>query len=200
MRGHDVAIERVRTLAAEPRPITEADIRDLNLILLKEGSWRVAQTPEREPTRKWIEPGRYKTQPNHLITASGALFHFASPEETPGRMAELVQWLRAEMSAPTLPLPMLLARLHQDFVGIHPFDDGNGRVARLLVNYVLLRAGLLRLVVRSRDRQRYLSAIASADAGALAPLAGLFAEALGWCLRLGLSAASELVALQAADG
>jgi len=64
MRGHDVAIELVRSLAREDRPLSEGDVRDLNRIVLKEGFWRVAQTPGGEPTRKWIEPGRYKSQPN----------------------------------------------------------------------------------------------------------------------------------------
>jgi len=195
MRGHDVAIELVRALAREERPLGEGDLRDLNRILLKEGFWRVAQTPEGEPTRKWIEPGRYKTQPNHVITATGELFHFATPEETPARMADLVHWLRGEMETPSLALPMLLARLHHDFIRIHPFDDGNGRVVRLLLNFVLLRAGLLPLVVKSRDRRRYLDAIAFADAGDLSPLADIFAAALGWSLRLGLEAASRLVEL-----
>ncbi|NCC29036.1 MAG: hypothetical protein EOM22_13070 [Gammaproteobacteria bacterium] len=77
-----------------------------------------------------------------------------------------------------------------------PFDDGNGRVVRLLLNFVLLRAGLLPLVVKSRDRRRYLEVIAFADAGNLNPLADFFAAALGWSLRLGLDAASRLVELQ----
>lgn len=137
--------------------LTEGDIRDLNRIILKEGFWRVAQTPGGEPTRKWIEPGRYKTQPNHVLTATGGIFHFAMPEETPARMATLVQWLRAEMEAPTLALPALLARAHHEFIRIHPFDDGNGRVVRLLLNYVLLRAGLLPLVVKSQKTPAALS-------------------------------------------
>ncbi|TVR63434.1 MAG: hypothetical protein EA420_07310 [Candidatus Competibacteraceae bacterium] len=102
-------------------------------------------------------------------------------------------------SAPTraLPaLPALLARLHHDFIRIHPFDDGNGRVVRLLVNYVLLKVGLLPLVVKSRDRRRYLEVIAFADAGDLRPLGDFFAEALRWSLRLGLEAASRLIELQ----
>jgi Fic family protein len=195
MRGHDVAIELVRSLAREERPLGEGDLRDLNRILLKEGFWRVAQTPGGEPTRKWIEPGRYKSQPNHVITATGELFHFATPEETPARMAELVHWLRGEMQRQSLPLPALLARLHHDFIRIHPFDDGNGRVVRLLLNFVLLRAGLLPLVVKSRDRRRYLEVIAFADAGDLSPLAEFFGAALGWSLRLGLEAASRLIEL-----
>lgn len=196
MRGHDVAIELVRSLAREDRPLGEGDLRDLNRIVLKEGFWRVAQTPGGEPTRKWIEPGRYKSQPNHVITAAGELFHFATPQETPARIADLVHWLRGEMQTPTLALPTLLARLHHDFIRIHPFDDGNGRVVRLLLNFVLLRAGLLPLVVKSRDRRRYLETIALADAGDLAPLAEFFAEALRWSLRLGLDATTGLIELQ----
>lgn len=196
MRGHDVAIELVRSLAREDRPLGEGDLRDLNRIVLKEGFWRVAQTPGGEPTRKWIEPGRYKSQPNHVITATGELFHFATPQETPARMTDLVHWLRGEMQTPTLALPTLLARLHHDFIRIHPFDDGNGRVVRLLLNFVLLRAGLLPLVVKSRYRRRYLETIALADAGDLAPLAEFFAEALRWSLRLGLDATTSLIELQ----
>lgn len=197
MRGHDVAIELVRSLAGEAPPLTEGDIRDLNRIVLKEGFWRVAQTSDGEPTRKWIEPGRYKTQSNHVLTATGELFHFASPEETPARMADFVPWLRAEQERPTLTLPALLARLHHDFIRIHPFDDGNGRVVRLLLNYVLMRAGLLPLVIKSQDRRRYLTVIALADAGDLAPLGEFLADALRWSLQLGLEAATRLLDLQA---
>jgi Fic family protein len=199
MRGHDVAIELVRSLAREERPLSEGDIRDLNRILLKEGFWRVAETPDGEPTRKWIEPGRYKTQPNHVLTATGEIFHFATPEETPARMADFVQRLRAEMELPNLALPTLLAWLHHDFIRIHPFDDGNGRVVRLLLNYVLLRLGLLPMVIKSRDRRRYLDAIAFADAGDLVPLSNFFMEALRWSLRLGLEAASRLIELEEED-
>jgi Fic family protein len=198
MRGHDVAIELVRSLAREDRPLSEGDIRDLNRIMLKEGFWRVAQTPDGEQTRKWVEPGRYKTQPNHVLTATGELFQFASPEETPARMAAFRQWLGSELESPTLTLPMLLGRLHHEFIRIHPFDDRNGRVVRLLVNYVLLRANLFPLVVKSRDRGRYLEVIAFADAGDLDPLAEFFSDALRWSLRLGLEAASGLIDLDSA--
>lgn len=196
MRGHDVAIEWVRTLAREDRDLSEGDIRDLNRLILKEGFWRVAQTADGEPTRKWIEPGQYKTQPNHVLTAIGELFHFAAPEETPARMADLTHWLRTELAVPTLPLPMLLARLHHEFTSIHPFDDGNGRVVRLLLNYVLLRAGLLPLVIQSQARRRYLDVIAFADAGDLQPLSAFLSEAIGRSLRLGLEAAARLIDLQ----
>ena len=199
MRGHDVAIELVRTLAQEARPLTEGDIRDLNRIVLKEGFWRVAQTPDGEQTRKWIEPGRYKTAANHVLTTTGEVFQFATPEATPAEMSDFVIWLRGELEAPTLQLPMLLARAHHEFVRIHPFDDGNGRVVRLLLNYLLLRAGLLPIVVKSRDRRGYLTAIALADAGDLTSLASYFEALIAWSLALGIEAAVRLIGLES-DG
>jgi Fic family protein len=171
-------------------------VSDLNRIVLKEGFWRVAQTPGGEPTCKWIEPGRYKTQPNHVLTVTGEIFHFASPEETLARMEEWVVWLRSELETPRLALLSLLARAHHQFVRIHPFDDGNGRVARLLLNYVLLRAGLLPLVIKTTERQRYLETIAQADSGDLKPLAAFFGEALTWSLRLGVEAAKRQIELE----
>ena len=196
MRGHDVAIEHMRALVEEERPLAEGDIRDLNRILLKEGFWRVAQTPDGEPTRKWIEPGRYKTQPNHVITAAGELFQFTTPEETPAQMADLVLWLRNEMESPGMGLIQFLALLHHRFTRIHPFDDGNGRVVRLLVNYVLLKAGLPPMVIKTKERKRYLETLAMADAGDLEPLQTFFVEALVWSLRLGIKAATSLIELE----
>ena len=199
MRGHDVAIEHMRALVEEERPLAEGDIRDLNRILLKEGFWRVAQTPDGEPTRKWIEPGRYKTQPNHVITAAGELFQFTTPEETPVQMADLVLWLRNEMESPGMGLIQFLALLHHRFTRIHPFDDGNGRVVRLLVNYVLLKAGLPPMVIKTRERKRYLETLAMADAGDLEPLQTFFVEALAWSLSLGIRAANSLIELESEE-
>jgi len=196
MRGHDVAIEWLRQLAKDERLITEGDIRDLNRIILKEGFWRTAQTPDGEPTRKWIEPGEYKKQANHILTLSGELFYFASPEETPLLMAELVQWLQAELQTPTLSLAALLVQLHVRFIRIHPFDDGNGRVVRLLLNYVLLRLGLLPLVIKSRDRRRYLDVIALSDAGEFQAFEQFLLDGLEWSLNLGLAAASSMLSLE----
>lgn len=197
MRGHDVAIEYVRELVKQHRDLTEGDIRDLNRIVLKEGYWRRAQTADGNATRKWIDPGAYKTQPNHVITATGELFQFATPEETPARMAEFVRWLREEIAQPTLNITLLLAQLHHRFVRIHPFDDGNGRVVRLLLNFVALNSGFPPLVIKSRERSRYIAAIQASDAGDFQPMTEFLTGNLRWILDLCNKAAHSLVPLEA---
>ena len=190
MKAHDVAIEHVRKLAADgTRRLTEADIRDLNQIILKEPFWKPAQTADGAPTRKQIIPGQYKTAPNNVLTATGEMFFFASVEDTPPRMTALVEWLHQELTSPSLPPVTLAAKLHHDFVLIHPFDDGNGRVARLLVNYVLLRLGYLPAIVRTEDKSGYLTALRLADAGDPAPLVAYLEKLVLWSLTTGIKAA-----------
>lgn len=98
MKAHDVAIKLVRDLSAAERPLAETDIRELNRVLLKEPFWKRAQTPDGEATRKWIEPGKYKTQPNHVRTRTGEVHRFAEPEETPARMREWVRRFREDLT------------------------------------------------------------------------------------------------------
>ena len=189
MKAHNVAIKLVRSLAAADSPLTEADIRELNRILLKEPFWKSAETPDGGTTRKWIEPGKYKTQPNHVRTRTGELHRFAEPGETPSRMEEWVRRLRSDLDRTDYPLPELLAESHWSFVNIHPFDDGNGRTARLITNYILLRKNLLPMVIRSEDRDRYLGALRQADAGNGLPLAEFMLAQILWSLDLGIRGA-----------
>ena len=190
MKAHDLAFEHARNLAADERPISEGDIRDLNRICLKEPFYKVAQTPDGEPTRKKILPGQYKTQPNHVLTQEGEMFHFATPEETPALMMELVAWIRHWLEQDTVSqhesIVPFLAELHQRFIRIHPFDDGNGRVVRLLMNYILIRLEFLPMVLT--DRNLYIKAIQFADAGDSSHLESLFADNIAAMLERGIVA------------
>jgi Fic family protein len=68
------------------------------------------------------------------------------------------------------------AWLHHRFTQIHPFQDGNGRVARALATLVFLREGLFPLVVRDSDRKEYIGALETADSNNLGPLVAFFAS------------------------
>jgi Fic family protein len=110
-----------------------------------------------------IHAGQYKTRPNSVITRYGDRFEYASPEETPALMADLVNWYNAEEELGRLSPVELAALFHYRYIRIHPFEDGNGRIARLMVNYILSRHGLPMIVVRSRKKQDYLEALHQAD-------------------------------------
>ena len=190
MRAHDVGIAHVRELAEDQtRLIGETDIRNLNKIILKEPFWKPARSPDGQPTRKQIIPGEYKTTPNNVITATGELFEFAAPSDVPARMRALVEWLETSLAGEDPPLCPILAKLHHDFVLIHPFDDGNGRVARMLVNYVLMRLGHPPVIVPTERKKDYLNALRLADAGDITELENFLGDCVIRSLGLGIKAA-----------
>ena len=189
MKAHDVAIDYTRSLAGEEQVIGESDIRQLNKIILKEPFLKYAETPDGQPTQKRIVPGQYKTQPNHVRTATGELHRFAEPEETPSLMEKWTRDFRRDLERSAYPLPLFLAESHWSFIHIHPFDDGNGRTARLLANYALLRNNLPPIVIKSDDRDRYIGGLQNADVGRILPLAEFMLENVSWSIELAIRAA-----------
>ena len=189
MKAHSLAIEHVRSLAHREHALAATDIRDINKIILKEPFWKNAETLDGHPTRKRIVPGEYKTQPNHVRTPTGELHRFAEPGDTPALMEEWVNHFRSKFQKIPYPLPLYLAESHWKFLRIHPFDDGNGRTARLLSNYALLRHDLLPIVIRSRERDRYIAGLQNADTGHILPLAEFMLDNILWSLTLGIRAA-----------
>lgn len=190
MKAHNLAVEEIRKLVQDKeRDLTEADIRSLNLLILKESFWKEAETLDGQPTRKQVLPGYYKTQPNHVRTSTGEIFKFATLGEVPAKMKELMEWFRESIESPPASITSLLAQLHHRFILIHPFDDGNGRIVRLLLNYALMRLGYPPFVIRSRDREGYFSALQKADAGNMNALAAYLGRTLISWLEIGIRAA-----------
>lgn len=137
-------------------PIREVDVRSLHEATV--------------PTERFA--GRYR-QIEVGISGSGHVP--PSVLEVPRQMAELVVWLNSTTAPPALAA----AVVHSWLTIIHPFEDGNGRVARLLANVVLLRVGWPSLIVRGSDRLQYLDALsASDDGGNLLPLFDLFVKSI----------------------
>jgi Fic family protein len=196
MKGHDKAIEYIRELSQENRHLTESDIRDVNKILLKEGFYKVAETLEGEQIRKWIEPGKYKSQANHVLTAQGDIFQFTPPESVSSEMQSFIEWMKIESESQTIPFLAFLAKLHHKFTLIHPFDDGNGRVIRILLNYYLLKLNLPPMVISSSKRKEYLSALASADSGDLTGLEVFLESSMEKSLQLAIRGCKEFLPLE----
>lgn len=189
MKAHDVAFKLVKEWAADKeRPLTETGIKNLHEILLVRPFWKEAITPDGTPTRKLIKAGTYKEYPNSVRLQTGEIFHYTSPTETPIQMGELVQWFRDEEDKEELHPVELAALLHYKFVRIHPFDDGNGRISRLLMNYALLQYNLPPIIIKSTDKKNYLFALNQADAGDMKAFINYIGEQAIWSLGLNIKA------------
>ena len=163
IRGHNEAILFLTDLVKDPRGISEADIRALHKMILVERYKVDAQTADGKPTTKWVEIGEYKMMPNHVQTATGETHYYATPEEVPAKMQELVEWYQEANSFESIHTVVVAALFHHRFVAIHPFDDGNGRLSRILMNLILMQGGYPPAVVRMDDRKNYYSLLSRAD-------------------------------------
>jgi Fic family protein len=145
---HYNALRYVRELARQDTALTEGDVRNLHKLVVQRSDPDIA--------------GRYADSVRYTPTESGR-HTFPSPAEVPPLMYDFGAWLR---TAPNTPEAAFTA--HRRLVNIHPFNDGNGRTARLLMNLILIRGGYLPVAVRPEDRLEYIRSLAEEQAGGTA--------------------------------
>lgn len=163
--GHNEAIDWVIDILKDKRPMTEGFIQDFHKILLKKSYEVDAITPDGKPTKKMVKVGEYKSTSNHVKTKTGEIFRFATAEETPAEMHDLMKWFREKEGVIS---PIILAtEFHYRFIRIHPFDDGNGRVARLLMNFILMKNDFPPVIIKTENKEDYFSALRQADGGSI---------------------------------
>jgi Fic family protein len=112
--------------------------------------------------------GRYKVRDNCTETLSGAIHKYAKASDTPAEVAALLMTVRSEQFRAAHPAAQA-AYIHFGLAAIHPFSDGNGRVARAVASAVLQQAIGLPLIVYADERERYLKSLEAADTGNYAP-------------------------------
>jgi Fic family protein len=116
-------------------PLTENYIQQLHQMLLQHSE------------KDYWHRGNYKKSPNHLEAFApdgkslGVVFETASPFETPLRMTQLIEWARQSYADKKLHPLLITAIVIVEFLAIHPFQDGNGRLSRVLTTYLLLKEG-----------------------------------------------------------
>lgn len=167
--NHKQAIDFVEALAREAESLTEHNLRQIHALVLK------GIDDE--------EAGRYR---RGQVRISGSEFIPPDPSAVPGLMRDFIAWLTDEAQSRS---PVERAALaHFRLVDIHPFTDGNGRTARLLMNLILIRAGYPPAVVRQEERLRYYEALDQAHAGNTDLFVMMMAEAVEKSLDIFLAA------------
>jgi len=144
--NHKEAIDYVYRLSKEASDIAVEPLFKLHEIVL-EGI-------EKEFSGKY-RPGQ--------VRILGANFISPNSLKVPQLMEDFVIW--AKDNSGHINIIKYVATLHYKFVWIHPFVDGNGRVARLLMNLMLIRAGYPPAIILNSDRKKYYNALSRADRG-----------------------------------
>jgi Fic family protein len=142
---HYDAIRYVRELGNQTTLLTESEIRNLHRLVMQRSRPDIA--------------GQYADLPRYVRTEDGR-YTFPSPAEIPSLMGDFAAWLKTTPNAAETAFAV-----HLQLVNIHPFNDGNGRTARLLMNLILIRGGYPPIAVRPEDRLEYVRSLQEAQAG-----------------------------------
>jgi len=157
------AYDYILDLATKAQPISEAAIRALHAEVSRaQATYRVVTALG--PQEQALPKGVYKTLPNHVRTRTGTDHSYAPVDVTPAEMARLVGELRSEAFLAAHPV-IQAAYAHYALVVIHPFADGNGRVARALASAFTYRAISMPIVVLNEHKNQYLDSLETADQG-----------------------------------
>jgi Fic family protein len=172
IRSQYSALDYVSSLVRnDGEELTVTAIRRLHRLITRHQATYEAHDSLGRLVQAQLHHGEWKAQPNHVQRPDGSLLEYAPPEQVQPQIERLIQLYGSTSSAHPV---VRAAWLHHRFICIHPFEDGNGRVARALTLLVLLRAHYAPLVVDRRERQAYIAALDVANDGDLGDLIRLF--------------------------
>ncbi len=166
--------EYILDIATKQTPLTEKAIRELHEVMCRNQDTYMVFTALGPQERK-LSKGQYKVDPNHVLGRDGNYHAYAPVEGTPMEMRRFVLELQSEEFQKAHPV-LQASYAHYAFVLIHPFADGNGRVARALASIYTYRDQSVPLLILSEKREEYLNALADADAGNYQPFADFILE------------------------
>ena len=134
---------------------TSQDLFDLHKLVINEQILDVFK-----PVGDWKKENN---STNVTIDGKQMIVEFSNYWEVPQLMAQWLGLLNAEVQGPKEPQEALksYARLHVSFTGIHPFWDGNGRIAGLVSNLPVLKAGYPPVIIEKEERYEYITALVS---------------------------------------
>jgi Fic family protein len=176
IRDQEAAIEGLFDFVGGQRTLSTSYIKQLHQLLTQSQDSIEALDPITEKLfRTSLIKGDWKRQPNNPLRLDGSVHEYCPPEQVASEMDKLIK-LHHEHREQNVPPEIESAWLHHRFTQIHPFQDGNGRVARCLASLVFIQASWFPLVLTRDDRAVYITALEEADRGNLSPLINLFAK------------------------
>lgn len=173
LEDHRQAIEHLFPFVKAERKLSTSFVKELHAILTQHQSSCEAVDSLGQHVQVPLIRGDYKVLPNNPgdPTTGETVHEYCPPEHVAAEMDRLIAM---HLAHEDVPYEVEAAWLHHRFTQIHPFQDGNGRVARTLATLVCLRSGAFPLVVMRDQRTAYIKALEKADRGDLAPLVHLF--------------------------
>ena len=173
IKDHQSALEHLFGFVRQTRVLTPSYIKELHGLITSHQETCEAIDQFGKKVEVPLESGAFKKLSNNPTRKDGVMHQYCPPEHVDAEVDRLCEFHQTHGEQKLAP-EVEAAWLHHRFTSIHPFQDGNGRVARALASLVFIKAGWFPLVVREKDRTQYINALENADGGQLKPLVDFF--------------------------
>lgn len=176
LRDHLDAVDFVFDVVKENRPLTVGFIKELHALVTQHQD--SAEGRDQFGTKLKIEllKGTFKIRENNPTREDGVVIMYCPPEHVNSEMENLVNIYNHLVDEKIHPI-IIASWFHHAFTTIHPFQDGNGRVARLLASLILIKFGFFPFtVLREEAKVKYFDALEAADSGNSQKLVDYFSE------------------------
>ncbi|MBN1890004.1 MAG: Fic family protein [Thermoflexales bacterium] len=173
LQDHRITLEGLFDFVSSRQPLTISYIRQLHQTITQSQRQVEGIDMFGNPVHFNMLYGEWKKLPNNPNRPDGLIHEYCPPLQVTGEMERLVHLFQSNQDVSP---EIRAAWIHHRFTQIHPFQDGNGRVARALATLVFLQAGWFPLIINRDQRSEYIVALEAADAGDLKSLVMLFGQ------------------------
>lgn len=169
LNDHEAVFQGLLDMIGASRELTTSYINQMHQEFTKHQVSTTAKDAEGNLIEIPLLRGAYKKRPNNPQRTNGQIHEYCPPEHVVSEMDRLLEMHRKHVDQ-NIPPEIEAAWLHHRFTQIHPYQDGNGRIARTLASLILLKGHCFPLLIRRDIRSEYIDACESADRGDLKPL------------------------------
>ncbi|MEA1968299.1 MAG: Fic family protein [Thermodesulfobacteriota bacterium] len=176
LSDHLDAVDFVFDVVKENRDLTIGCIKELHALVTRNQEYAEGRDQFGNRTKIDLRKGVFKILENNPTHEDGTKILYCPPDHVQAEMDNLVSIYNDAENENIHPL-ICATWFHHAFTTIHPFQDGNGRIARLLASLILIKHGLFPFtVLREEAKAKYIDALEKADAHEFQPLIDYFAE------------------------
>ena len=158
------ALEMLFAHVRDERPLTDSAIREWHALLTRHQDSAAGIDTFGNRVEIPLRKGQWKIRPNNPRRQDGFVHEYCPPEQVQTEMDRFLDFHEGHAELDLAP-ELEAAWLHHEFVRIHPFQDGNGRISRLLMAWAYAKAGEFPPVIPAAGKPSYLAALEAADGG-----------------------------------
>ena len=192
LRDHREAVQYVMDFVGGRQDLSLHFIRSIHQLLTRHQTSVSAVDQFGAAVELPLIKGDWKRLPNNPTRPDGTVHIYCSPELVQEEMERLLEFYDSAAKSGRA-VTALSAWLHHRFTQIHPFQDGNGRVARALAAFVFVKHRLFPIIVERDDRSLYIECLEAADAGELTPLVQFWSKLQRQAIESALSLSETLL-------